>query len=134
MSQPVVTGELSDAIDRRRYDRPSSLVRAIIVQVGQAPIHCAIIDLTEIGAKLSSKDAFLISGEFQVEIPLRDVVKFARVVWRRAEMIGIEFLKECSSEATEPEKETGIDQTVTLLREIRDRLAKIEQSLGVAKI
>lgn len=133
MSEPVVVADPSDPIERRRSDRASSLIRAIIVQVGQAPIHCAVMDLTEFGAKLSSKDAFLISGEFQVEIPLRDIVRFARVVWRRSEMVGIEFLRECGHAVAEPANEASVDGMVTLLLEIRDRLLKIEQSLGVAQ-
>jgi PilZ domain len=132
VSQTVASGSPSDASEGRSSERMSSLIRAIIIQVGQAPIHCTIVDLTEAGAKLSTKDAFLIAGEIQIEIPLRDVVKFARVVWRRAETVGIEFSKERSFEAAIPAKGPGIDQTTALLREIPDRLARIEQRLGVA--
>jgi len=134
VSQAVVSANPSDAIEKRGTDRVSSVLRATIVQVGQAPIHCHIVDMSEVGAKLSTKEAFLITGEFQVEIPLRDIVKPAPVIWRRAEQVGIEFLKECSFEAGAlPAKKAGVDPSTALLQQILDRLARIEQRLGVAE-
>jgi PilZ domain len=57
-------------------------------------VDCTVRDLSETGAKLICKDPASVADEIRFLLPAENTIRNARVMWRREDMLGIEFTSE----------------------------------------
>lgn len=57
-------------------------------------VDCIVRDLSETGARIICGDQFAVANEFRFLIPSANTIQNARVVWRRGDLLGIEFMGE----------------------------------------
>jgi PilZ domain len=59
-------------------------------------VDCTVRDMSDTGARIVCGDQFAIANEFRFLIPSDNTIQNARVVWRRGDLLGIEFVGEKS--------------------------------------
>ena len=59
-------------------------------------VDCTVRDMSETGAKIICGDQAAVANEFRFLLPSDNSIRTARVVWRRGDMLGIEFTSEKS--------------------------------------
>ena len=80
-----------------RAPRHRVLKGAKIVLLNQwSVVDCTIRDMSESGAKIICKDQVAVPNEFRFLIPSENTIRTARVIWRRNDMLGIQFTSEAS--------------------------------------
>jgi PilZ domain len=52
---------------------------------------CTVRDLSETGAKIICGDQAAVKNEFRFLLPAENTIRPAKVVWRRDDLLGIEF-------------------------------------------
>ncbi len=57
-------------------------------------IDCTLRDMSQTGAKLICPDAGAIPNEFRLVLPADRSMRDAKVMWRRPEMVGVQFTSE----------------------------------------
>ena len=57
-------------------------------------VDCVVRDLSETGARIVCGDQFAVANEFRFLVPTDNTIQNARVVWRRGDILGIEFIGE----------------------------------------
>jgi len=78
--------------NKRRSPRLRTLKGAkILYRNGWGIVDCVIRDMSETGARLVCKDTAAVPGEFSLLFINEDMVRDARVVWRREDLLGITF-------------------------------------------
>lgn len=55
-------------------------------------VDCTIRDISETGARLICGDQIAVANLFRFFVPTDNTIQDARVVWRRGELVGIEFI------------------------------------------
>jgi hypothetical protein len=59
-----------------------------------AVVDCTVRDMSETGARLAVGDQMATPNEFRLVVPTDNIMRDAKVVWRRANLIGITFTSE----------------------------------------
>lgn len=78
-----------DAAERRRAPRETGPFPAVVRLYSGRSLACAVLNLSEAGAKLSlAKDDFL-PKEFELAIPARNASWRVRVVWQDGRELGV---------------------------------------------
>lgn len=54
-------------------------------------VDCTIRDISETGARIVCGDQMAVANEFRFLVPSDNTICNAKVVWRRGELLGIEF-------------------------------------------
>ncbi len=81
--------------NKRIAQRMRVLKGAKIVSMNQwSVVDCTVRDLSETGAKIICGDQAAVANEFRFLIPSENTIRNARVVWRRGDLLGIEFTSE----------------------------------------
>ena len=80
------------AADRRRAERLPIRVPATIVLSKQKSLPCETVNVSISGAKLDLPRDRMLPNEFEVVIPARQLRRRARLVWRSADTLGVEFV------------------------------------------
>jgi hypothetical protein len=80
------------AADRRRAERLPIRVPATIVLSKQKSLPCETVNVSISGAKLDLPRDRMLPHEFEVVIPARQLRRRARLVWRSADTLGVEFV------------------------------------------
>jgi hypothetical protein len=57
-------------------------------------VDCIVRDMSETGARLACADPKAIPAEFRLVTPVDNMMREARVKWRRGEVLGIAFVGE----------------------------------------
>lgn len=57
-------------------------------------VDCTVRDMSETGARIICGDQFAVANEFRFLIQSDNTIQNARVVWRRGDLLGIEFFGE----------------------------------------
>jgi hypothetical protein len=77
----------------RRAERVKSFLRAqIIFNQRMSTIDCMVKNISQTGARLALNEALSIPNEFDLFIPQKGRTYRARMVWRDAGAIGVEFV------------------------------------------
>jgi hypothetical protein len=77
----------------RRAERVKSFLRAqIIFNQRMSTMDCVVKNISQSGARLALNEALSIPSEFDLFIPQKGRTYRARMVWRDADAIGVEFL------------------------------------------
>lgn len=78
--------------DRRRSTRIRTLLNAIAHDEESAQAwDCLIRNVSVTGARLELKKPLPLPTEFRLDVPCRNLHRFAVVVWRDAALVGIRF-------------------------------------------
>jgi PilZ domain len=78
-------------MDEKRTTPRRRVLKAGAIEFGGGTIDCTVRNLSSIGAALDVPSVIGIPDEFVLAVP-SDELRFAcRVVWRRAERIGVRF-------------------------------------------
>jgi two-component system cell cycle response regulator len=89
-SPPAVAGD-----PRRRAPRRRVLKTATIMTLNNmSVVSCTLRDMSETGARLRCLDQASVPKEFYLVFPVENTRCLARVVWRRGDEIGIQFVSE----------------------------------------
>jgi hypothetical protein len=81
------------ASDVRSSKRVRSIIGGkVVFNDRQSVVDCIIRDLSENGAKLVFSGHVQLPDEFDLELPMKERTYRARVMWRKAETCGVQFL------------------------------------------
>ena len=95
---------------------------------GAISTECTVIQLSAVGALLSIADSVALTGEFEVAIPQKDLVRRARLVRRKDGQAGVEFL---AGEPAAPAVDaTDIERQKRRLRALEAENARLKAQLG----
>lgn len=113
--------------DRRRSDRVKTLLNGRIrFNQGVTSIDCVIRNISPIGAWAVIDKTAVIPGAFQFDIPARGTSRRAKLRWREADNIGIEFLGESASDEPHHLHEMLTAENRRLKRAVWDLTARLE--------
>ena len=94
---------MADLAEVRRDERVRAFLRARIIFNNQHPsIECTIKNISSKGAKIVLSEALAIPSEFTLDVPQKGRTYRARMVWRGAGAVGVQFL-EANAETPEAE-------------------------------
>lgn len=83
------------AANKRRAPRLRVLKQGkIMLPNNLTIIDCTLRDLSDTGAKLLCPDAGAIPNEFRLVLPAGRTMRDAKVMWRRPEIVGVQFTSE----------------------------------------
>ncbi len=84
---------MNNADENKRGARRARVLKgAKIVSLDQwSLVDCVVRDLSETGAKIVCGDPIAVANRFRFMLPSDNSIRDARVVWRRDDLIGIEF-------------------------------------------
>ena len=103
-------------VGKRKAVRQTSMIRAEIrFMDDRPPIDCTIIDISKTGARVDAVGLAELPDSFDLFIPARDELKFARIVRREPTFVCVEFM---TSRSEDPK----------LIGEILSRLTELEQA------
>ena len=115
-------------VEARRGDRVRSFLRArIIFNNKNSSIDCTIKNISPSGAKIEVCNTFAIPAEFDLSIPAKNRVVRARMMWRDAEAIGVEFQEHGSKR--NGSGETDVETLEQENRRLRARIAILAKRL-----
>ncbi len=87
--------------ERRRSERAKSLLKAKIVFNNRMTSYdCVIKNISTHGAKIAVDQSLIIPSEFELVIPIKGKTHRARLRWRDAEGMGVEFVDEVETRET----------------------------------
>lgn len=111
--------------ERRASPRQRTLLAATGRENGRAVTWTgAVRNLSDNGARIEVGNALWPSAHFELDIPVKDIRRPARVVWRSGQMLGVAF--DDTSSAV-----VSADNELRALREERNRLrARLGDLLG----
>ena len=81
--------------NKRHLSRQRVLKSAKIVSLNNwSVMDCTVRDLSDTGARLICKDQAGLANEFRFLLPSENTICNAKVVWRRGDLVGIQFTSE----------------------------------------
>ena len=79
-------------VEARRSERVRSFLRArILFNNGASTIDCMIKNISTHGAKIEIAHSMSVPTDFDLEVPQRGRTYRAKMMWRAADSIGVEF-------------------------------------------
>ena len=88
-------------VETRRSERVRSLLRArIVFNNGSSTVDCTVKNISSHGAKIAIAHSLSVPAEFDLEVPQRGRTFRAKMMWRAADSIGVEFLEPATSAET----------------------------------
>ena len=92
----------------RRDERVRSFLRArILFNNGSSSIDCTVKNISAGGAKLEISSVLSLPSEFDLEVPQKGRTYRARLTWRDANFIGVQFIEKSSADAEQLESQTA---------------------------
>ncbi len=114
-------------VEARRGERVRSFLRArIIFNNKNSSIDCTIKNISPTGAKIEVCNAFAIPAEFDLQIPAKNRTVRAKMMWRDAEALGVEFQDQ---DARGSDTETAIEGLERDNRRLSARIAALTKRL-----
>jgi PilZ domain len=110
-------------VKKRKAVRQKSLLRGFGYFGGStAAIDCIVRDLSDTGARLAFSVSPPADDVIEFHIPSKGWVLHAKAIWRKADEVGVSFVRSSVPEWAEPQ-----DGTLT------ERIARLEFELGKVK-
>ena len=114
-------------VEARRSERVRSLLRArILFNNGASTIDCTIKNISAQGAKIEIVHSLSVPSEFDLEVPQRGRTYRAKMMWRAANSIGVEFIEQG---ATSENAQAMIQRLETENRKLRNSVALLTKRL-----
>lgn len=89
----IMIGDQPAAVERRKSHRMRVLKRGqAVLKVNLSVLNCTIRDLSEGGARLALENTAAVPHEFCLLFVAENEMRDVRVVWRRPDQMGVEFL------------------------------------------
>jgi hypothetical protein len=86
--------------DTRRAPRVRTFLQGrVSYGDGALSIDCTVNQLSDVGARVNLGSSFALPDTFEIAIPQRDIVRRAKLVWRKDDQVGIEFIDSEESHA-----------------------------------
>ena len=87
---------MNEADENKRVARRSRVLKSakLVHMKNWTLVDCTIKDISSTGAKLICGDQYSVADEFRFMIPSDNTIQPAKVVWRKDNMLGIEFTGE----------------------------------------
>lgn len=88
--------QMKDAEENSRVARRSRVLKGakLVHMKNWSLVDCTIKDISLTGAKLICGDQYSVADQFRFMIPSDNTIQPAKVVWRKDNMLGIEFTGE----------------------------------------
>ena len=99
LSYSIVMNDVQRMVEleenKRNAKRMRVLKSAKLVNMNNwSLVDCTIRDMSETGARIICGDQMAVANEFRFLVPSDNTICNAKVVWRRGELLGIEFTSE----------------------------------------
>ena len=109
--------------ERRQGPRRKALIPAtILFDNGRSAFDCLIRNLSDKGAKLTVSGPIGLPDCFDLAIPQKNVTRRVRVIWRRADEIGVSFEAGDLKSGDTPDGEAALKRRIkALLRKAAER-------------
>ncbi len=115
-------------VEARRSERVRSLLRArILFNNRSSTIDCTIKNISAHGAKIEIAHSMSVPTEFDLEVPQRGRTYRARMMWRAASSMGVEFNE--SAGALSANAQAAIEQLEAENRKLRASIALLTKRL-----
>jgi hypothetical protein len=83
-----------DETDKRASNRRRTVLKArMLFNNRSSVLDCTVRDLSDTGAQLTLADVSALPPDFELEIPSKDVLVQARVMWSRGKNHGVKFVQ-----------------------------------------
>jgi hypothetical protein len=92
---------------------------------GAISTPCTVNQLSEVGARINIAKTFTLPDTFEITIPQRNVTRRAKLVWRRDELAGIDFI-----DASAGQPVATADPTARI-KALEAENAKLKAQIGV---
>ena len=115
----------------RRDERVRALLRArILFNNNSSTIDCTVRNISSGGAKLEISSALTVPSEFDLDVPQKGRTYRARLMWRDANFLGVQFVEKGARDAAQTETQaTQLEQEKPeLVKYLNDRVKKTVQS------
>ena len=119
-------------VEARGADRVRSFLRArILFNNNNSTIDCTIKNISPTGAKIEMANTTTIPGEFTLDIPAKGQTLRARIMWRDAEAIGVQFIEaQVEREVSPADKTEKLEREIRKLKQLNATLVKRLEDLG----
>lgn len=117
-------------VESRRSERVRSFLRAKILFNNQnTSFDCIVRNISATGAKIEVSNTISIPTQFDLEIPQKARSYKARIVWRDAESMGVEFIQpEAGMPGSDP-SESKLERLERENRRLRSAVAELTKRL-----
>ena len=83
-----------DGTDKRASDRRRTVLKGRVLFNNRASVFdCTVRDLSDTGAQLTLADVSALPPDFELEIPSKDILVQAHVMWSRGKNHGVRFVQ-----------------------------------------
>ncbi len=117
--------DMKSAEGRRSARVRTFLEARVSYSDGAISTPCTVNQLSDIGARLSVPSTVTLPATFEIAIPQRGIARRAKLVWRRDDLVGIDFLDGAASEPT-----STMDPTARI-KALEAENAKLKAQIGV---
>jgi hypothetical protein len=115
-----------NAIEGRRSPRVRTFLQArVSYRDGAISTTCTVNQLSDVGARITIAGAFSLPDTFEIAIPQRGISRRARLIWRKDDQVGIDFL---GDEQSERNSQTGQSARIKALEAEN---AKLKAQIGL---
>lgn len=116
-------------VESRQAERIRSFLRAKIRFNNQnSTVDCIVRNISETGAKIELDKATSVPSLFDLEIPQKGRTYRARIMWRDAEAIGVEFIP-AESNAAADSTESKVERLERENRRLRATVTELTKRL-----
>ena len=117
-------------VEARRSERVRSFLRArILFNNGASTIDCTIKNISLHGAKIDIAHSMSVPSEFDLEVPQRGRTYRAKMMWRAADSIGVEFIEQGAVGETAQTAQATIQRLEAENRKLRASIAQLTKRL-----
>ena len=117
--------------EARHSDRARALLGAQIhLNNRTSTVECQVRNISAKGAKLVVADTISVPEEFELNIPQKGRVYFARVIWRTAKETGIEFCDPAGSAGVAAVAGAAPDEVYRRVRALEAENAALKQKIS----
>jgi hypothetical protein len=119
----------TNSIEGRRALRVRTFLEArVSYSDGAISSPCTVNQLSDVGARLSIPSTVTLPAVFEIAIPQRGISRRAKLVWRRDDMAGIDFVD--GEAATQHQQAQAMDPTARI-KALEAENAKLKAQIGV---
>ncbi len=117
-------------VESRRSERVRSFLRAKILFNNQnTSFDCIVRNVSQTGAKIEVSNTVSVPNHFDLEIPQKGRTYKARIVWRDAEAIGVEFMQGDAGAGSADPAESKLERIERENRRLRVAVAELTKRL-----
>lgn len=111
--------------EQRSQPRTRSLLRGRIeFNQRKTTVECVVREVSESGARLAVSEAVTLPSEFELYVPFKDQRFQVQARWRRADLVGVQFLLHAASLGSRPQTAEALqrleEQNKILMRQIAE--------------